>query len=326
MDDSWLVMVSAAVSVYAVIATGGLVRALGWLTEQADQSLIQLIIRLLMPCLIFTVVTNNSALREPANVFWPPLLGFGMILMGYGAALLVARLGRAITGMSSPQQFGTFALAVGMFNYGYIPLPLVRLLFDTQTLGVLFVFNLGVEVALWTCGVMLLSGHLGQSWWRQMLNPVSITIVVALGANLTHAGEHVPDFLMRGIGWLGETAIPLSLILVGATIYDQLRRSEAVTSRLDSAKTTLWACLLRLGLLPVAMLLLAHALPLTAELRRVVVIQAAMPSAIFPIVLARHYAGSPNVALLVALSTSLLSLATIPLWIAVGMAALGLAP
>jgi hypothetical protein len=39
MDDPYLVMVSAAASVYAVIFWGGLMRSLGWLTEEADQSL-----------------------------------------------------------------------------------------------------------------------------------------------------------------------------------------------------------------------------------------------------------------------------------------------
>jgi len=56
----------------------------------------------------------------------------------------------------------------------------------------------------------------------------------------------------------------------------------------------------------------------------VVVIQAAMPSAIFPIVLARHYAGSPATAMVVALSTSAVSLVTIPLWIPAGLKFLGI--
>ena len=273
MDNSWWVMIGAAVSVYLVIGVGALVRTLGWLTEEADQSLLQLIIRLLMPCLIFTVITDNAALKEPQNVLLPPLVGFGAILLGYGVALLVTRLSPRLHGMHDPRQFATFALAVGMFNYGYIPLPLVKLLFDDETLGVLFVHNLGVEVALWTFGVMLLSGHVGQKFWRRMLNPMSVTICVALLFNFTGAAQYLPDFLTRGMGWLGDSAIPLSLILVGATIADHLRRSEAPPQRIESAKTAFWACLLRLGVLPLAMLLIAWMLPATTELRRVVVVQ-----------------------------------------------------
>jgi predicted permease len=49
------------------------------------------------------------------------------------------------------------------------------------------------------------------------------------------------------------------------------------------------------------------------------VVQAAMPCAVFPIVLARHFDGSPEIALKVVLTTTILSLITIPLWIAFGL-------
>jgi hypothetical protein len=43
-----------------------------------------------------------------------------------------------------------------------------------------------------------------------------------------------------------------------------------------------------------------------------------MPSAVLPIVITKHYGGDARVALQVALGTSLLGLATIPLWIHFG--------
>jgi len=44
-----------------------------------------------------------------------------------------------------------------------------------------------------------------------------------------------------------------------------------------------------------------------------------MPCAVFPIVLARHYDGSPEVALKVVLSTTIVSLVSIPLWLSFGL-------
>jgi predicted permease len=78
-------------------------------------------------------------------------------------------------------------------------------------------------------------------------------------------------------------------------------------------------------LLPVCFLLIAWILPCSIELKRVLVVEAGMPSAVLPIVLARHYGGDPGTALRVALGTSLLALVTLPLWISVGLALLGLA-
>jgi predicted permease len=72
-------------------------------------------------------------------------------------------------------------------------------------------------------------------------------------------------------------------------------------------------------LFPIILLSFAYLLPLSVELKQVVMVQAAMPCAVFPIVLARHFNGSPEVALKVVLSTTLLSLVTIPLWLTYGM-------
>jgi predicted permease len=44
-----------------------------------------------------------------------------------------------------------------------------------------------------------------------------------------------------------------------------------------------------------------------------------MGSAIFPMVLAKHYGGDPKTAFDTILSNSLLSVLTLPIWIAVGL-------
>jgi predicted permease len=72
-------------------------------------------------------------------------------------------------------------------------------------------------------------------------------------------------------------------------------------------------------LLPLSFLVVAKHLPASAELKHVLVLQAAMPSAVFPIVMARHFGGDPPTALRVVLSTSLVGLVTIPLWVRFGL-------
>jgi predicted permease len=49
-----------------------------------------------------------------------------------------------------------------------------------------------------------------------------------------------------------------------------------------------------------------------------------MPTAVFPIVLARHYQGDPATAMRVVIGTSVVGLVTIPLWIRFGMKFVGL--
>ena len=68
-----------------------------------------------------------------------------------------------------------------------------------------------------------------------------------------------------------------------------------------------------LVLLPALILGTVLLLDPPVELRQVLLVQATMPAAVFPIILARHYGGHPLTAIQVVISTTLLSLITIPL-------------
>jgi len=329
MSDHWLMIVGVTMSVFAVIGVGALARWARWMSEEADRSLLKLGIDLLLPCLIFTVVAENAALRQAGNLFLSPGVGFGTMVLGLSVAMLVTRLGSRATGLSGAAGRRTFALAVGIHNYGFLPLPLVRQLFSDETLGVLFVHNVGASLALWTLGVAIASGTLDRRAWRKMINPPSVAVVVAVACNLldvTPLLDRHADFLLTAVKWLGEAAVPMLLILVGATMADQLRSGGRLSNLVTSVKVILWSCVLRLGLLPVGILLVAMLLPASQELKSVLVIEAAMPSAVFGVLLARHYGGDPGTALRVVLSTSIVSLVTIPLWISAGVALLGLTP
>lgn len=327
MNNHWLMIVGATLSVFAVMGVGVVVRRARWLNEEADRSLLKIGIDLLLPCLIFTVVSDNPALKEAGNLFLSPSVGFGTFALGLAVAMVVTRLGSRVSGLDGAAQRRTFTLSAGSYNYGFLALPLVRELFDDQTLGVLFVHNVGAGLALWTLGVAVLNGKLDRRAWRQMVNPPSVAVVVAVAFNLlgitTWLHQHA-EFVLTPVRWLGEAAVPILLVLVGASIADQLQAGGRKNHRRNTAKVIAWACLLRLGLLPVAFLMVALVLPASVELKRVIVVEAAMPSAVFAVLLARRYGGDPATALRVVLSTSIVSLVTIPLWILAGLALVGL--
>jgi predicted permease len=314
--DQWLGMLSAVVAIFTVMGLGWVARRVGWLTEEADGSLLKVVVNLLVPALILKAVLGNAQLHRPANILLPPVIGFGSVILGFAVAAAVAKGLR----LGNEAQRRTFALCVGVYNYVYIPLPLAEQLFGPGTVGVLFVYNLGVEIAMWTAGVMLISGHVEGQWYKRVLNVPSLTIVVALGLNLLGVDRYVPGFLQKGLGMLGQSAIPLALLLIGATIADyggdiKIRRGLGTIGA---------SCLLRLGVLPVMFLAVAYFVPMSVDLKRVIVLQAAMPAATFPIVLARHYGGDPPTALRVVLGTGLVSLLTMPAWVTWGMWVLGL--
>lgn len=302
----------AVVPVFLVILAGLAMRRLEWLTEEADASLLRITINVMVPCLVFDSILGNPAVAVPRNLLLAPLVGFGTVLLGL---VVAAGFSRWVPARAAATR-RTFAFAVSVYNYGYVPIPLVLALFDRATLGVLFVHNLGVEVALWSFGLWMLARPGQQRDWRKLLNPPLLAILCALLANVVIGPQRVPTVVREAAHLLGQCAVPLGMVLIGATMADHLHEFR----RAEGGRAMAVACVLRLGLLPVLFLGLAKVLPASLELQRVIVLQAAMPAAVFPIVMARHYGGDTATALRVVIATSLLSIVTMPLWVQAGLA------
>lgn len=309
-------VLAAVLPVFAITGLGFLIRRLNWLTAEADASLLRVLVNVLVPCFFLDSILGNAALRQASNILVPPLVGFGTVALGTWLSFAA----RKFTGLGTPAGRRTFAFVTGTYNYGYVPLPLALALFNSETAGVLIVHNLGVEIALWTIGLTLLGGLKVRDSWRKLVTPPLITIVVALVLNFMGATPQIPKFALTTFHLIGQCTIPVGILLIGATVADLLPDLQPG----KGARVMALSCLLRLGICPVLFLLLAKYAPLSLELKQVILLQAAMPVAVFPIIMARHYGGDTSTALRVVIATSIVSLVTIPLWIRAGMTFLGL--
>ncbi len=315
MNEFHIVLL-AVLPVFGVMLAGISMRKWNWLTEEADKSLLRVTVNVLAPCLIFDSILQNQALKQIGNVLLAPAVGFGTVALGMTVAYLLKR----ISGLRERTEISTFILCVGLYNYGYISVPLANSLFDRETVGVLFVHNLGVEIALWTLGLMVLSGSAAGKGWMKIFNPPVLAVIVTLPLNFLQGDQWIPHAILTTIKMLGVCAIPMGLILIGATMADHLHEFRSKSSwRAISA-----FCVLRAGILPILFLLLAKYLPCSLELKRVIVLQSAMPTATFTLVMARHYGGDAATALRAVIATSVIGLITIPFWIRFGMKFVGL--
>jgi hypothetical protein len=308
-------VLSAVVPVFCIAIAGMLMRQRKWLTEDADRSLFKVTVNVLMPALIVDSVLHNQALKQVGTVVLAPIVGF----IGIAAGMLIALLFARTAALKDRKAVATFVLCAGIYNYGYVPVPLVRALFPPDTLGVLFAHNLGVEIAFWTLGLMALGASGSGNIWRNMLNAPVLAIFVSLALNFLGADKIIPDFILLTAKLLGQCAVPMGLILIGATMADHLHEFRAGWGW----RVIISSCVVRLGIAPILFLVVARYLPCSVELKRVIVVQAAMPAATFPILLARHYGGEPSTALRVVIGTSVASLVTTPLWIRVGLKFVG---
>lgn len=313
------VVLTAVAPIFVAILAGFLIRRSGVLSTDADASLMRICVNLLYPCLIVSSIVGNKALHQSDNVWLPPVTGFLTLAASFGVCWLGARLLRVDRG----RETRTFTYVTGLYNYGYTAIPLVASLFGTKTLGVLFTHNLGVEIGFWMGASLIVASHPDRSGWRRAINAPVLAIIGAVALNSLHADEHIPEWIFQSIKMLGAAAIPMALLLTGAIMNDFLaeaRPSGSETVALGGA------CALRLGLLPLIFLALARWLPCSVELRQVLIVQAAMPAAMFPVVVCKLYGGNTALAVQIVLATTVLSLFTMPYWIAFGLKFAGLQP
>jgi malate permease and related proteins len=301
--------------VFALIAVGVALRRFHWVEGAAETSLIKLVVYVCMPCLVFETVVGNGSLREPGNLLLPPLAGFISTVAGFGVAYLGARA----IGLAKGTGLRTFAVSAGICNYSYLPLPIVGGIWGERAQGLVLVHNLGVDTALWSVGLIILTGASAREGWKKLISPVLVTLLVAVVINLAGLSSHVPVFVGSMAHSLGVCTVPIGLLMTGVSLADYLDQPSKLLHR----NIALAACVVRLLIMPALMLCFAKWLPCSVDLKRVLVVEAAMPAAVFPIILARHYGGQPLTAVQVVLATTAAGLVACPLWIRAGLSWVG---
>ena len=296
----------AAVPVFLTVAVGYGTRIFGAVNDDSEKSIMKLIVNVLYPCFIISQIPGNQALQQVDVVASAIAVGFGITVV----ALLIAKgIGHGIK-IDPVGGINTFCVATAIQNYGFIPIPLIKSLFGDsakETLGVLFVHNLGLELAMWTIAIVLLSGTM-QGAWKRLINGPTIAIIAGLFLNFTGLYELIPTFVSEAVYDIGQCSIPMGLILAGATIAGVVQREKWKVN----PKVIFGSLAIRFAIMPVIFLLVASFVSFSPELRNVLLVEAAMPAAIFPIVLAKHFGGKPAIAVEACVVTTLASLIMTP--------------
>lgn len=307
-------VLSASIPVYLTLAAGFVMRWWRWMAADLEVALMRLGLVLLTPCLILDKVIADPALDKPGNVLLSTGLGLVVIVL----CLVLASLVAPLLGLEKGSGRRTFALTCAIQNYGFLAIPVLVSLFGERPLGTLFLHSMGVELAIWTAGIMTLQGWSGSNW-RSLVNGPSLAVVIGLALHYAHGDQWVPGAIRATFASLGQCAVPMALFAIGATIAAEARNT-AWTFR---AGPLLGAVLLRLAVFPALMLALTAALPASPEMRMVMVVQAAMPSAVVPVFLAKLYGGHPLTAIQIIVLTTVLGILTMPLALSLGQHWLG---
>ncbi|HXD07811.1 MAG TPA: AEC family transporter [Burkholderiaceae bacterium] len=259
----------------------------------------RLVYHLLFPVLLFTSIVRTPL--QPGTTLGLAATGLATVACGIGLAYALRRLPGV-----DPVLHASGAQVAFRFN-SYVALALAERLAGTQ--GVAWVALLvALCVPLCNVGAVLpLARQGGHHFLRELMrNPLIVSTLSGLAVNLLGIG--LPDFALTTLSRIGQAALPLGLMAVGAGLHlGGLAAAPALASGLLA---------IRHAVLPALAIVFGLTLKLPPGQLTVVLAFSALPTASSCYVLAMRMGGNgPFVAGLVTVST-LLGMVTVPAWLA----------
>ncbi len=299
---------SAAVTIapiFIVIALGWAARRRGFFPEPFIVAANRLVYYLAIPAMVFRSIAGASLHGD--FDFRVPAVTLAVVLATFCAAWIWA----AATGIRH-QRRGTFLQCAVHGNLGYIALAVAYYALGEEGLAragliagfVMILQNLLAVVALQMHGPEG-GRHLGTALAKIFANPV----ILAAGAGIAFSllGLSIPRIADRSLKIVGDLALPMALLIIGASLSFRRMRQRPVE--------VLAACLFKLGILPAAALLVFDLLRLPARDGVPALILLAAPTATVSYVMSREMNGDADFAGVVISISTLLSAGTYVLWL-----------
>ena len=256
------------------------------------------------------VATPAVVIASLAIEFDKQQLATGGIVMLFYLALLVVAIVVGRIGCGKADRVGQFAVAFS--NSGFVGIPLIQgILGDQYTFYVTMTMVIAT-VIFWTYGVYLMSGDKREASLKKVLtNPNFIAVII--GLILFFAPIKLPYVIDQALTGMKNLNTGLGMIILGAYLGQSNIMLMITDTRLYKA------CLLRLVAAPLATIALLLFMPAPFEVRMVLMIVAAAPAASATSMLAQKYGADYQYGTGLSIGTTILSMATMPLVLALAM-------
>ena len=293
-------IISKVLTFFVLIAIGYILKRANLVDDLFTKGISRFILYVTLPALIIDSMNFNFSYEMFSNSVILLIAG-GVLYTVLWFLGVVSAKALKITGDSR----SVFLYAVLFGNVAYMGYPVVELIIGKEGVFYSAVFNIWFNVLTWTVGVRIMSHEASLPRKKALLNPGMISVFVGLVLFFTPL--RLPSFLDEALGLLGESTIPLAMVVVGI-ILASTKLSTILKSRI-----ILFYSLLKLCIAPLIVFCLLSFVELPSVVEKILIIMSAMPAAantsIFPRIFDSDYELSSK---LIASST-LFSLISIPL-------------
>ena len=294
-----------------VVAGAWFLAARGVIKQDLVKGLSDVTVVVFLPCLMFSNIIDTLKPAEQPLWWMVPLVSFVIFI---GTTLLAAL---AFAGESFRKNRDLIPLAA-MQNAAYLVLPIGQALvpqdFDRFALYC-FLYVLAHNPLLWSIGKFFNTSSTGRPFaWGDLVTPPFIANLTAVLLVLIGARAWIPVPVKGALGLVGSATIPVSLVVLGATLGGMAHRFRF---HMSDAIRTLGV---KLVVIPLVLVLILSATTLKQTdptLALLLVLQAASAPAMNIILQIHTYGGNLERTGTIMVLGYVAALFTIPAWVAV---------
>lgn len=297
-----LVLMQQMLILLAMMAAGFIAYKVGWIDNSVSGRISTLVVRIFNPFLILTAISGEIA--DEVRAMMPQNLVISVVYFVFLAAagILYAAIRRFPKKENRRQQ-----LMILLPNVGFMGIPVVRGLFGDEYVIFVVFYMVFYNVIAYTYGIMLAFGMSDTKETFSIKKMFNTGFIFGVAAALMFAFNiSLPGPLSTLCSYLGNCAIPLSMLLVGASV------AQMDFKALVKDKENYIFFVVRMLVIPAIGILLLKLIPLHDEVKIICCIMLAMPVGSLTGMLAEDYGHcGASVNRIVAITT-ILSVITIP--------------
>ena len=295
--ESFLRMLNAQMILLVYLAVGMYCMKVGLIDRDSKEKLVDIILRITLPYMIFNSFNKPltpEVMKQTALI----------LVVAVSISILSFFLGKVIYNKYPQKKKSILQYCTLVNNSGFLGMPMVSAVYGSEGLFAASIFIIPNRIFMWTAGLaMFTTADFRTKCKNILLNPCIVTVFLGIARRIT--GFPVPEFLDTAIANTGAVTTPLSMMVIGTMLIGVPWKKLLEPSIFRLA----FVRLIALPLVALYILNLIDAQPLLAG---VSLILTGMPAGSTSALLAAKYGADEDYASRCIVTTTIMSLATIP--------------
>lgn len=292
-----------------MISIGYFLSHKGWFDDKSSKLISKLVVNISLPAYMISNLVSTYDREKLLHLGTGLAIPFISMGAGYILALGVAKLINI-----TPDRKGTFCSMFALSNTIFVGLPVNLALFGESSLPYVLLYYIGNTTLFWTLGVYGISSDGGRNSEglftldniKRIFSPPLTGFLLAIALILL--GIKLPKSILDTCKYMGSLTTPLSMLFIGIVIYSVKLRDI----KFDKSVSALLAG--RFVIAPLIVFGLTYLLPIPVLMKKVFIIQAAMPVMTQTSIIAEAYDADYKYAAVMTTVTTIASLIFIPFY------------